>query len=413
MKSSYRKIGSFIRLVDNRNKNLKITNLLGLTTQKKFIPSVGNIIGADMTNYKIISKNQFACSLMQVRRDKKMPVALYNENESAIISQAYPIFEIINTKELNPEYFMMWMTRSEFDREACFYAVGGVRGSLEWDDFCEMELPVPDIKIQKEIVKEYTMIINRIEINNHLIQKCEEAAQAIYKNWFVDFEFPDENGKPYTSNGGELEYNEELDFEIPKGWDTKQIQKIIPVKDGTHDSPQPTEKGFPLVTSKHIEPYKVNLDKTYNISSEDYEQVNKRSKVDTFDILFSMIGTVGNLCYVLDEEINFAIKNVGLFKTSTKRDIKEYILFYLKSDIVNRYHEQNLIGGVQDYVTLTYLREIPCILPKEKILNNFQSIIKPIVDEIYLKVKENNLNSTLKEILLSKMSKIIPIEVIQ
>ena len=210
MKSNYKNIGEHIRLVDERNKGLQVKQLLGLSISKQFIPSVANIIGTDMENYKIIRKNQFACSTMQVRRDKKMPVALLQEVDEAIISQAYPIFEVKDPKELLPEYLMMWFTRSEFDREACFHAVGGVRGSLEWEDFENLQLPIPHPDKQREIVKEYSVIQNRIALNQQLIQKLEETAQAIYKQWFVDFEFPDENGKPHKSNGGEMVWNEEL-----------------------------------------------------------------------------------------------------------------------------------------------------------------------------------------------------------
>lgn len=186
MKSGYKRIGNYIRLVDERNRDLKVTTLLGLSIEKVFIASVANIIGSDMANYKIIRKGQFACSLMQVRRDKKIPVALLRDFDEAIISQAYPVFEIIDRNELDPEYLMMWMSRPEFDRHACFLAVGGVRGSLEWEDFCDMELPVPSIEKQREIVREYNTIVNRIQLNEQMNQKLEETAQAIYKHWFVD-----------------------------------------------------------------------------------------------------------------------------------------------------------------------------------------------------------------------------------
>ena len=142
MGSNYKPIGDYIQLIDERNKGLKVKNLVGLSISKQFIKSVANTIGTDMENYKIIRQNQFACSTMQVRRDKKMPMALYTDSEPAIISQAYPVFEIKDTTKLLPEYLMMWFTRSEFDREACFHAVGGVRGSLEWEDFCGMKLPI-------------------------------------------------------------------------------------------------------------------------------------------------------------------------------------------------------------------------------------------------------------------------------
>ena len=132
MKSNYKKIGEHIQLIDERNKGLQVKQLLGLSISKQFIPSVANIIGTDMENYKIIRRNQFACSTMQVRRDKKMPVALLQEVDEAIISQAYPIFEVKNEKELLPEYLMMWFRRPEFDRYARFKSHGRFKGHVSY-----------------------------------------------------------------------------------------------------------------------------------------------------------------------------------------------------------------------------------------------------------------------------------------
>src|SRR5690606_40354470 len=191
--------------------------------------SVANIVGTNMKSYKIIRKGQFACSIMQVRRDGKMPVALLMDFDEAIISQAYPVFRVIDESQLLPDYLMMWFTRSEFDREATFHAVGGVRGSLEWDDFLDFKLPIPSIEKQQEIVKEYNTVTNRIKLNEQLNQKLEETAQALYKHWFVDFEFPNKEGKPYKSSGGEMVYNEELDMEIPKGWEVEKLHNIAKI----------------------------------------------------------------------------------------------------------------------------------------------------------------------------------------
>jgi len=188
MKSNYKRIGDFIQLVDIRNEDLAIETLLGLSVSKQFIPSVANTIGTNMKKYKIIKKNQFACSIMQVRRDKKMPVAILKNYDEAIISQAYPVFEVIDTNELSPDYLMMWFSRSEFDRQATFWAVGGVRGSLEWEDFLNFEFPKPDIEEQKAIVAEYQTVSNRIKLNEQINTKLEETAQALYRHWFeVDF----------------------------------------------------------------------------------------------------------------------------------------------------------------------------------------------------------------------------------
>ena len=186
MKSNYKKIGEHIRLIDERNKGLQVKQLLGLSISKQFIPSVANIIGTDMENYKIIRRNQFACSTMQVRRDKKMPVALLKDIEEAIVSQAYPVFEVKDEKELLPEYLMMWFRRPEFDRYARFKSHGSAREIFDWEEMCNTLLPIPHIDKQREIVAEYNTIQNRITLNQQLIQKLEETAQAIYREWFVE-----------------------------------------------------------------------------------------------------------------------------------------------------------------------------------------------------------------------------------
>lgn len=186
MKSNYKRIGDYIRVVDERNIDLRVKNLLGLSISKEFVPSVANTVGTDMSKYKVVKKNQFVCSTMQVRRDKKMPVALLQHIDEGIISPAYYVFEVIDENILLPEYLMMWFSREEFDREACFYAVGGVRGSLEWEDFCDMKLAIPSIEMQREILREYNVILNRIKLNENMIEKLEMLVQLIYKKIFIN-----------------------------------------------------------------------------------------------------------------------------------------------------------------------------------------------------------------------------------
>lgn len=180
-----KRLGDYIREVNVRNRELEVKTLVGLTIDKAFIPSVANVIGTDLSNYKIIQKEQFACSLMQVSRDGKMPVAMFEEDQ-AIMSPAYPMFEVIDKTVLLPQYLMMWFSRSEFDREASYYAVGGVRGSLTWEDFCNMRLPIPFIERQREIVAEYETLTRRIRLNEQMIQHLEDTAQALYRKMFVD-----------------------------------------------------------------------------------------------------------------------------------------------------------------------------------------------------------------------------------
>ena len=254
MKSNFKSIGECIRLVDERNNGLTVTNLLGLSITKEFIPSVANTIGSDMENYKIIKKNQFACSTMQVRRDKKMPIALLKDFEEAIISAAYPVFEVSDTNLILPEYLMMWFKRQEFDREACFYAIGGVRGSIEWDDFCNMKIPVPTIKKQEEIVKEYHVIRDRIDLNCRFIDILEETMQAIFKQWFIEFEFPDKKSKSYKTFGGEMAFHSGLEKLIPLGWEVSNLSDIAIYLNGLamQQYPPDGESALPVIKIREL-----------------------------------------------------------------------------------------------------------------------------------------------------------------
>jgi type I restriction enzyme, S subunit len=224
MKSNYRRLGNYIQQVSVKNKDLKVEKLLGVSITKKFIRSIANTIGTDMSTYKIVRTGQFAYGPVTSRNGDRISVALLQESD-CIVSTSYTVFEIIDTEELLTEYLMMWFRREEFDRYARYMSHGSVREIFGWEEMCDIELPVPSIEEQREIVKEYHTIVSRIKLNDQLNQKLEETAQAIYKQWFVDFEFPDENGQPYKSSGGEMEYNAELDQEIPKGWDIVAISE--------------------------------------------------------------------------------------------------------------------------------------------------------------------------------------------
>ena len=184
MKSIYKSIGELVERIDQRNTDGGVTNLIGVSIDKKFINSVANVIGTDLTKYKVIEKYDFAVSLMQVSRDEKIPVACQKEYDKAIMSPAYPIFRVKDTNVILPEYLEMWFMRPEFDREASFIAVGGVRGSMPWDDFANMKLPVPPIEEQRKIVQAYKTITDRIELKKKINDTLEATASAMFKERF-------------------------------------------------------------------------------------------------------------------------------------------------------------------------------------------------------------------------------------
>lgn len=390
MKLGYKRLGDYIQLVDERNRNLKVTNLLGISVTKNFIPSVANIVGTDMANYKIVRKNQFACSIMQVRRDKKMPVALYLEDNPSIISQAYPIFQVIDESVLLPEYLMMWFTRSEFDREACFLAVGGVRGSLEWEDFLNMELPIPSPEKQKELIEEYEAIENRIQLNKKLCANLEETAQTIYKHWFEDFEFPDENGKPYKSSGGEMVECEELGKEIPRGWRLGNLGEICK----NFDSKRIPLSSFERKDLEKIYPY-------YGASSV-LDFVDKY----IFDGTYILVGEDGTvltengtpiLQYVVGK---FWVNNHAHVLKATNNFTEESLFLFLKNkNITNK-----VTGAVQLKINQANLLSINIIIPQKNVIIQFNESMKTIFEKKQNLIIQIEKLEELKSLLLGKMA---------
>ena len=185
-KTGYKRLGDYIREVDVRNRDLEVKELLGVSISKEFIPSIANTIGTDMSSYKVVESWQFAYGPVTSRNGDKVSIALYTGKEKIIISQAYTVFEVKNKQELLPEYLMMWFRRPEFDRYARFKSHGSAREIFSWEEMCDVELPIPPIKQQQKIVSEYEAITRRIRLNEQIITKLEEAAQALYRKMFVD-----------------------------------------------------------------------------------------------------------------------------------------------------------------------------------------------------------------------------------
>ncbi len=406
MKSNYKRIGDHIRLVDERNAGLRVKMLLGLSISKQFIPSVANIIGTDMENYKIIRKNQFACSIMQVRRDKKMPVALLKQIDEAIISQAYPVFEVIDENVLLPDYLMMWFTRSEFDREACFNAVGGVRGSLEWEDFLNMQLPVPSLVKQREIVKEYNTIVNRIKLNEKLNQKLEDTAQAIYKQWFIDFEFPDRNGKPYKSSGGEMEFNEELEQEIPKGWEIKSLVEISScINRGI--TPNYIEEGGTIVINQRCVR---NNTIDFSFSKRHNDSIRKVPEVkylQHYDILVNSTGegTLGRVGLV-KEKPNRLIVDTHITIVRSAELIHPLLLWYYLSSRTEEIEKLAEGSTGQTELGRSNLGELKILAPLKNVQNKFATMMESIISHSSKIEKEIPIMISLKDLLLSKLATI-------
>ena len=284
MKSNYEPLGKHIRLVDYRNSEEVTSTVLGISIDKEFMPSVANVIGTDLSRYKLISKGLFACNPMHVGRDERLPIALYEKDNAAIVSPAYFMFEIIDRDVLNEEYLMMWFRRPEFDRECWFMTDGSVRGGITWDDLCRIKLPVPSYARQCEIVESYRAITNRIALkraeNDNLAAQC---SCVMYDQYRSDAQ----NGNPWTK------------YTVQDLIDKKYID---PPMDGNHGELHPKASdyvatGIPFVMANNLSDGFVDLSQCAFITEKQAKTLRKGfARPD--DVLLTHKATLGRTAIV-------------------------------------------------------------------------------------------------------------------
>ncbi len=384
MKSNYKLLGKYIQPVIGRNNDLGDLPLMGLSIQKKFIPSIANTIGTDMSTYRIIERNQFAYGPVTSRNGDKITIALFIDYDKALISQAYTPFEVKDKNDLDPEYLMMWFRRPEFDRYARFMSHGSAREIFGWEEMCNTRLPIPSIAKQKEIVKEYKVIQNRIALNQQLIQKLEETAQAIYISYLenssekVSYRLGDlieiKGGFSYNSDGlgkgqtyllgmGCVSF---IDRFVEDGMrlysDNVPEQHIVNKKDIIIATRQQSENlpilGCPAMIPPNLE------NKKLVIASNLYRVVNKSK-----------------------------LSNELIYQILKSKSYQEHIRLHTKGTTVGMITKD----AIEDYVF-----EAPLISS----LCSIQEDINNIIDYVFLKRSENQKLTDLKDLLLSKLATI-------
>lgn len=408
MRLNYKRLENYVQVVNKRNVNLEVKTLLGVSVKKVFIPSIANTVGTDFKKYKIVEKHQFVYIPDTSRRGDKIGIAMLEDYEKALVSQAYTVFEIIDDALLNPEYLMMWFRRPEFDRYARFKSHGSVREIFGWDEICDIELPIPSIEKQNEIVAEYNTIVNRIKLNETLNQKLEDTAQALYKHWFVDFEFPidlchseqsEESlnnidySKGYKSSGGKMVYNEELDLEIPEGWEVNYLNNVCKILNNKRKPISGIERElvqgvYPYYGAMGIVDYINNFifDGTYLLVSEDGVYVTDKNGYPSLQYVWGKFW-VNNHAHILQ----------GNDSISTE---------YLKLALKNTNVSHLVTGAAQPKINLGNLSSILLQIPDEIILNNFNKVISKLYQNYKLRYEDSELLMELKDLVLSKMSKV-------
>lgn len=178
VRDNLRTVGSLIEIFDSRNSNGLDYPFYGINKDKSFMPTVADTNNLDNTKYKIVSKGDFVFSGMQTGRDVCIRIALFDKNEPVIISPAYTTFRVKDCEEVIPQYLFIQFNRFEMDRYGWFLSDGSIRSNLDWERFCEIEIPLPDITVQKELVDTYNGLKALAEQNEALIEPLSKACEA-------------------------------------------------------------------------------------------------------------------------------------------------------------------------------------------------------------------------------------------
>ena len=379
----YKSIDELVERIDERNSDGKISTLIGVSIDKCFINSVANINGTDLTKYKIIHRDDFAVSLMQVSRDSKIPIARLKDYDQAIMSPAYPIFRVRDTSVILPEYLEMWFMRPEFDREAAFIAVGGVRGSMPWEEFAKMRLPVPSLGKQHQVVRAYQIVADRIAIKRRINDNLDSTMQAIYKNYFVDFT-PFKSEPTCVTKLGE----------IPASWSVCKFCDLCDLLNGRAYSQEE------LLDSGKYRVLRVGNFFTKNswyYSDMELED-NKYCYPD--DLLFCWSASFG--LYIWNDVktiYHYHIWKIDFSKTAPY--YREYIFLYLKQELNKLSKEGH--GSVMAHLTKSGFENLDIVSPPEEIIKQFHNSIIPFIEHKKLVEKEVQQLTELRESILSKM----------
>lgn len=356
MKEGYRLLGDFIRQVDVRNTEGKEENLLGVSVQKMFIPSIANTVGTDFTKYKVVKRGQFTYIPDTSRRGDKIGIALLTDYDEGLVSNIYTVFEVKDENELLPEYLMLWFSRPEFDRYARFKSHGSVREIMDWDEMCKVELPVPSIEKQRSIVKAYNTITDRIElkrkINDNLAAQC---SCVMYDQYRSDAQ----NGNPWTK------------YTVQDLIDKKYID---PPMDGNHGELHPKASdyvatGIPFVMANNLSDGFVDLSQCAFITEKQAKTLRKGfARPD--DVLLTHKATLGRTA-IVPEGYEYIILTPQVTYYRVHKGLSNvYLRYYFESSYFQSTLKAFAGGGsTRAYIGITKQCGLPVYLPCESSMN--------------------------------------------
>ena len=381
MKSNYKQLGQFIRQVDVRNTEGKEENLLGVSVQKTFIPSIANTVGTDFTKYKVVHRGQFTYIPDTSRRGDKIGIALLTDYDEGLVSNVYTTFEVIDKDELLPEYLMLWFSRPEFDRYARFKSHGSVREVMDWNEMCKVQLPVPSVNVQQDIVNAYQTLTDRITLKRQINDNLLASMEAILDKY-------------YTDAFGDTKLSQISEFPIPDDWKIYQLSDLAECqsgyafyKDGYNDD------GIRIVDlgniNRNAEFIQAKTDKYIlpeRVSAQKYDKFRlyKNDLVMVMTDRKSTMELLGKTGRIYTKEPLLLNQRVYRIRTNS---LTSYLYVYLNNERVHIFHKSRALGTAQKYVNNGDINIIPIVLPPKQIL---EKLLK-LFDNSWT-IMEHNLN---------------------
>lgn len=395
MRTDYKVLGDYIQLADQRNKDLSVTNLLGVSIEKRFIPSIANIVGTDLSNYKIVRTGQFAYGPVTSRNGEKISIA-YLDRDDCIISSSYTVFEVTKKEELDSEYLMLWFSRPEFDRYARYKSHGSVREIFDWNELCMVELPVPAIEEQRNIVKAYKAITDRIALKKQINDNLSETIKTVFKSWFLDFDVFDNKDLVQSQYGL-----------IPNGWHYELLGDLCEcVTKGT--TPTTLGKDFTETGINFIKGESINDDHSFNKSmfahiDDETDELLKRSRICENDIVFTIAGTLGKFALV-DSSVIPANTNQAVAIIRTNKITPEMLYSYFIGEWQVEFYKRNTQQAVQANLSLGTIKDLPILLPDAEGETRYMRLVNPLIAGIKTNFAEIERLFDLQNQLLTRLS---------
>lgn len=382
MREGYRLLGDFIQPVDERNRDLKVDYLLGVSISKQFIPSIANIVGTDLSSYKIVRTGQFAYGPVTSRNGEKISIALLRD-EDCIISSSYTVFEVVNKNELDPEYLMLWFSRPEFDRYARYMSHGSVREIFGWDELCKVELPVPPVDEQRSIVKAYNTITDRIELKRKINDNLVATVNAIYRKMFI------ESGKTYQTIPLKQLCSKIGSGATPKGGKTAY-----------------QESGISLIRSTNVFDFAFSYDDLAHISNEQAEQLSN-VVVEENDVLFNITGVSVTRCCIVPVDVLPARVNQHVM--ILRPNLVMPMSYYVMTTLCSAEYKAKLMGIAQSGSTREAINKqemesfvIP--VPSASEIQDFEIMARGLYESVAQNTEEITRLNVMQQLLLSQLS---------